>query len=74
MDYQPSDVEICSINSEQCFGREGVESRPVFFLANSPALECMKKCYPLLVLCRGWLEPENRGEFSLIIGLERNLL
>ena len=74
MVYQPPDAEICSINCEPCFGREGVESRQVFFLANSPALECMKKCYPLWVLCRGWLGPENRGEFSVIIELERNLL
>lgn len=56
------------------FGGEGVEGRQMFFLANIPTsgMNEMMSC-PLLVLCRGQQGLENRGELSVITGLERNL-
>lgn len=75
MGYLPSNAEICSINSEQCFEGEGVESRQMFFPANSSIFRMHKvMCCPLWVLCREWLWVESRGEFSVIIGLERSFL
>lgn len=52
-----------------------MESRPMFSLVNSPAFTMHEMmCCPFWVLC-GWrLGLENRGDFSVIIGLERNLL
>lgn len=75
MGYLPSNAEICNINSEQYLRGKAVENRLMFFLANCPVftMHGMMRC-PLCVLWRQWLELENRGEFSVIIELERNLL
>lgn len=73
--YLPPKAEICNIDSERYLRGEGVENRLMFFLANYPVSTMPEMmCCPFRMLWRQWLELDNRGGFSVIIGLERNLL
>jgi len=57
------------------FGERGSEEQASVLPCKKPCFRMLEMmCYSLRVLCRGQLGPENRREFSVIIGLERNLL